>query len=88
MGNEVLCVDLQHIHFFTGSGKTTLLRDIARLLSKSKRVMIVDTSNQIGGGGNIPHSSIGDARRMQIPLGQEQHNVMLEAVQNHNPGIF
>lgn len=68
-----------------GSGKTTLLRDIARILSKKRRVIVVDTSNEIGGDGNIPHQAIGRARRMQVSQPANQYEVMIEAVENHNP---
>ncbi|KAA8539259.1 hypothetical protein F0562_025951 [Nyssa sinensis] len=70
-----------------GVGKTTLIREIARMLADEhkKRVVIVDTSNEIGGDGDIPHSGIGRARRMQVPNVNMQHNVMIEAVENHMP---
>ncbi|XP_052200597.1 protein SEEDLING PLASTID DEVELOPMENT 1 isoform X1 [Diospyros lotus] len=70
-----------------GVGKTTLIREIARMLADEhkKRVVIVDTSNEIGGDGDIPHSGIGRARRMQVPNVDMQHNVMIEAVENHMP---
>ncbi|KAK4435966.1 protein SEEDLING PLASTID DEVELOPMENT 1 [Sesamum alatum] len=70
-----------------GVGKTTLIREIARILAddQKKRVVIVDTSNEIGGDGDVPHSGIGRARRMQVPNVQLQHNVMIEAVENHMP---
>ncbi|XAR52328.1 hypothetical protein NMG60_11020323 [Bertholletia excelsa] len=70
-----------------GVGKTTLIREIARMLAddQKKRVVIVDTSNEIGGDGDIPHSGIGHARRMQVPNVNMQHNVMIEAVENHMP---
>ncbi|KAK4480364.1 hypothetical protein RD792_013436 [Penstemon davidsonii] len=70
-----------------GVGKTTLIREIARILAddKKKRVVIVDTSNEIGGDGDVPHSGIGRARRMQVPNVHLQHNVMIEAVENHMP---
>ena len=66
-------------------GKTTLLREAARLLAESKRVVIVDTSNEIGGDGDVPHPAVGHARRMQVRLPSLQHEVMIEAVENHNP---
>ncbi|KAL2938770.1 Uncharacterized protein RDABS01_022219 [Bienertia sinuspersici] len=70
-----------------GVGKTTLIREIARMLADdhNKRVVIVDTSNEIGGDGDVPHSGIGRARRMQVPNVDMQHNVMIEAVENHMP---
>ncbi|KAL5569422.1 hypothetical protein UlMin_025997 [Ulmus minor] len=70
-----------------GVGKTTLIREIARMLADDhmKRVVIVDTSNEIGGDGDVPHSGIGRARRMQVPNVNMQHNVMIEAVENHMP---
>ncbi|GMG99439.1 hypothetical protein Nepgr_001279 [Nepenthes gracilis] len=70
-----------------GVGKTTLIREIARMLADQlkKRVVIVDTSNEIGGDGDVPHSGIGHARRMQVPNVNMQHNVMIEAVENHMP---
>ncbi|CAN1258182.1 Protein SEEDLING PLASTID DEVELOPMENT 1, partial [Linum perenne] len=70
-----------------GVGKTTLIREIARMLAddQGKRVIIVDTSNEIGGDGDVPHSGIGSARRMQVPNVHLQHNVMIEAVENHMP---
>lgn len=70
-----------------GVGKTTIIRDIARMLADdyNKRVMIVDTSNEIGGDGDIPHSGIGYARRMQVPHSDMQHKVLIEAVENHMP---
>lgn len=72
-----------------GVGKTTAIRELARLLADSeelrKRVVIVDTSNEIGGDGDVPHPGIGGARRMQVPVPEEQHKVMIEAVENHMP---
>ncbi|KAL0452123.1 UNVERIFIED_CONTAM: protein SEEDLING PLASTID DEVELOPMENT 1 [Sesamum latifolium] len=70
-----------------GVGKTTLIREIARILAddQKKRVVIVDTSNEIGGDGDVPHCGIGRARRMQVPNVHLQHNVMIEAVENHMP---
>ncbi|KAI9098524.1 hypothetical protein K1719_025149 [Acacia pycnantha] len=70
-----------------GVGKTTLIREIARMLADEfmKRVVIVDTSNEIGGDGDIPHAGIGRARRMQVPNVNLQHNIMIEAVENHMP---
>jgi stage III sporulation protein SpoIIIAA len=73
-----------------GVGKTTLLREAARVLADDlgKRVVIVDTSNEIAGDGDIPHSGIGRARRMQVPSPNEQHAVMIEAVENHMPEVI
>jgi stage III sporulation protein SpoIIIAA len=72
-----------------GVGKTTLLREAARVLAdQKKRVVIVDTSNEIGGDGDIPHPAIGRARRMQVPLPSLQHEVMIEAVENHMPEVI
>ncbi|RLT41352.1 MAG: AAA family ATPase, partial [Chloroflexi bacterium] len=68
-----------------GVGKTTLLREAARVLSDKKRVVIVDTSNEIAGDGDIPHPAIGRARRMQVAEPELQHEVMIEAVENHMP---
>ncbi len=73
-----------------GVGKTTLLREAARVLADDlrKRVMIVDTSNEIGGDGDIPHPAVGRARRMQVPTPSMQHAVMIEAVENHMPEVI
>ena len=70
-----------------GVGKTTMLRETARVLSveAQKRVVIVDTSNEIAGDGDVPHPAIGRARRMQVPTPSQQHGVMIEAVENHMP---
>ncbi len=68
-----------------GVGKTTLLREAARVLAETRRVVIVDTSNEIGGDGDVPHPAIGRARRMQVATPLLQHEVMIEAVENHNP---
>jgi stage III sporulation protein SpoIIIAA len=70
-----------------GVGKTTMLREVARVLADDlrKRVVIVDTSNEIAGDGDIPHPAIGHARRMQVPTPAQQHAVMIEAVENHMP---
>ena len=68
-----------------GVGKTTLLREASRVLSVKQRVVIVDTSNEIAGDGDIPHPSIGRARRMQVATPTLQHEVMIEAVENHMP---
>lgn len=71
-----------------GVGKTTILREAARVLGQSKRVVIVDTSNEIGGDGDIPHPAVGRARRMQVPTPALQHEVMIEAVENHMPEVI
>jgi stage III sporulation protein SpoIIIAA len=71
-----------------GIGKTTMLREAARILADEKRVIIVDTSNEIGGDGDVPHPAVGKARRMQVPTPSLQHEVMIEAVENHNPEII
>tara|TARA_A100001037_G_scaffold25361_1_gene20678 strand:- start:2148 stop:3821 length:1674 start_codon:yes stop_codon:yes gene_type:complete len=72
-----------------GVGKTTILRELARILSDSnKRVIIVDTSNEIAGDGDIPHPAIGKARRMQVPTPAMQHATMIEAVENHMPEVI
>ena len=72
-----------------GRGKTTKLREVARVLSDEfkKRVVIVDTSNEIAGDGDIPHPAIGHARRMQVTTPEDQHAVMIEAVENHMPEV-
>ncbi|HEV2952936.1 MAG TPA: AAA family ATPase, partial [Candidatus Dormibacteraeota bacterium] len=73
-----------------GIGKTTILRECARVLADElrKRVVIVDTSNEIGGDGDIPHPGIGRARRMQVRTPSLQHAVMIEAVENHMPEVI
>jgi stage III sporulation protein SpoIIIAA len=73
-----------------GVGKTTILREAARVLADelSKRVIVVDTSNEIAGDGDVPHPGIGRARRMQVPSPDEQHAVMIEAVENHMPQVI
>jgi len=73
-----------------GVGKTTMLREVARVLADElgKRVVVVDTSNEIGGDGDIPHPAIGRARRMQVPHPDQQHSVMIEAVENHMPEVI
>ncbi len=72
-----------------GVGKTTLLREAARVLADDlgKRVVVVDTSNEIAGDGDIPHPGIGRARRMQVVSPDQQHAVMIEAVENHMPEV-
>ena len=73
-----------------GVGKTTKLREAARFLSTEcdRRVMIIDTSNEIGGEGDIPHPGIGYARRMQVVSPEIQDKVMIEAVENHTPQVI
>jgi len=71
-----------------GVGKTTMLREAARILAESKRVVVVDTSNEIGGDGDVAHPAVGRARRMQVATPILQHEVMIEAVENHNPEVI
>jgi stage III sporulation protein SpoIIIAA len=73
-----------------GVGKTTKLRELARVLADDvgKRVVVVDTSNEIGGDGDVPHPGIGNARRMQVARPDRQHAVMIEAVENHMPEVI
>ncbi|MBD3883398.1 AAA family ATPase [Phormidium tenue FACHB-886] len=73
-----------------GVGKTTALREIARVLADelNKRVVIIDTSNEIAGDGDVPHPAIGRARRMQVARPELQHQVMIEAVENHMPEVI
>ena len=75
---------------YPGVGKTTVLREIARVLADEmdRRVVVIDTSNEIAGDGDIPHPAIGRARRMQVPDPQHQHRVMIEAVENHMPEVI
>ncbi len=72
-----------------GVGKTTKLREVARVLADEfdRRVVVVDTNNEIGGGGDVPHPAIGRARRMQVPHDRAQYEVMIEAVENHMPQV-
>ncbi|MCR4784258.1 MAG: AAA family ATPase, partial [bacterium] len=72
-----------------GVGKTTVLREISRVLADElkQRVVIVDTSNEIAGDGDIPHPGVGSARRLQVADPALQHNVMIEAVENHTPQV-
>ena len=73
-----------------GIGKTTVLREVARVLADElrKRVIVIDTSNEIAGDGDIPHPAIGHARRMQVAHPSMQHAVMIEAVENHMPEVI
>ncbi|WP_255142097.1 AAA family ATPase [Synechococcus sp. EJ6-Ellesmere] len=73
-----------------GVGKTTALREIARVLADDleRRVVVIDTSNEIAGDGDIPHPAIGRARRMQVARPEQQHQVMIEAVENHMPEVI
>ncbi len=73
-----------------GIGKTTLLRETARVLADEvgKRVVVIDTSNEIAGDGDIPHFGIGFSRRIQVPSPDRQHMVMIEAVENHTPEVI
>ena len=73
-----------------GVGKTTIIREIARIFADEieKRVVIIDTSNEIAGDSDIPHSGIGRARRMQVAKTEYQHQVMIEAVENHMPQVI
>ena len=73
-----------------GVGKTTIIREIARVFADEmeKRVIIIDTSNEISGDSDIPHIGIGRARRMQVPKTEFQHQIMIEAVENHMPQVI
>ena len=73
-----------------GVGKTTIIREISRILADEieKRVIIIDTSNEIAGDSNISHFGIGRARRMQVPKPELQHQVMIEAIENHMPEVI
>ena len=73
-----------------GVGKTTMIREISRVLSDEmeKRVVIIDTSNEIAGDSDVPNAGIGRARRMQVSRSEDQHNVMIEAVENHMPEVI
>ena len=73
-----------------GVGKTTMLREVARVLADDvgKRVVVVDTSNEIAGDGDVPHPAIGSARRLQVARTELQHRVMIEAVENHMPEVI
>src|SRR4030043_265942 len=73
-----------------GIGKTTMLREVARVLADEvqKKGIVIDTSHEIAGDGDIPHPAIGHARRMQVAAPAEQHSVMIEAVENHMPEVI
>jgi len=73
-----------------GVGKTTIIREMARIIAdeSKKRVVIIDTANEIAGESDIPHSSIGGARRMQVAQPEHQHRIMIEAVENHMPEVI
>ena len=73
-----------------GVGKTTKLREISRLVADEmgKRVVVVDTSNEIAGDGDVAHPAIGKARRMQVPQPEFQKDIMIEAVENHTPEVI
>jgi stage III sporulation protein SpoIIIAA len=85
-----LTVPGTHSFFANGfvSHNTTMLREAARILAENKRVVIVDTSNEIGGDGDVPHPAVGRARRMQVREPNLQHEVMIEGVENHNPEVI
>eukprot|EP00980_Cylindrotheca_fusiformis_P001313 scaffold333_cov133-Cylindrotheca_fusiformis.AAC.39 len=71
-----------------GSGKTTIVREVTRVLAERLNVVIVDTSNEIAGDGDVPHPCVGYARRMMVPSLDKQSAVMIECVQNHTPGVM
>ena len=87
-----ICLQNKSILFLgrPGVGKTTKLREIARLMADdlAKRVVIVDTSNEIAGDGDTPHPAVGHARRMQVRQPEYQKDVMIEAVENHTPEVI
>ena len=87
-----ICIQGKSILFLgrPGVGKTTKLREISRLVADElgKRVVIVDTSNEIAGDGDTPHPAIGAARRMQVPQPEFQKDIMIEAVENHTPEVI
>jgi stage III sporulation protein SpoIIIAA len=83
------CVVSHHaLCFSLGSGKTTIVRETARLLAEHANVVIVDTSNEIAGDGNVPHLCVGFARRMMVRNLNKQAEVMIECVQNHTPEVM
>lgn len=71
-----------------GAGKTTLLRSCSRMLAEDLRVIVVDTSDEIAGAGVIPHPAVGRARKMSVPFHKSQHEVMIQAVENHWPQVL
>ena len=71
-----------------GSGKSSVIREIANTLAETQLVFVVDTSNEICGDGDVPHSCVGRARRMMVPNIGQQHDVMIECVQNHTPDVI
>lgn len=87
-----ICLQGKSILFLgkPGVGKTTKLREISRLVADElgKRVVIVDTSNEIAGDGDTPHPAVGHARRMQVRQPEFQKDVMIEAVENHTPEVI
>ena len=86
------CVQGKSILFLgpPGVGKTTKLREISRLVADElgKRVVVVDTSNEIAGDGDVPHPAVGSARRMQVAQPELQKDIMIEAVENHTPEVI
>lgn len=89
MQSVFACPSLHYNSLLRSAGKTTLLRDITSMLADSfnKLVIIVDPSQEIGGGGAMPHSCIGSARRMTGTSSQSKHEVLQEAVTNHGPEV-
>ena len=95
-GNAILIDDLLEnnksilVMGAPSKGKTTLLREVAHILSMNnhQRVVIVDTSNEIAGEGDVPHAAVGRSRRLQVAADRSQHMVMIEAVENHNPQVI
>lgn len=87
-----ICLQNKSILFLgrPGVGKTTKLREISRLVADelAKRVVIVDTSNEIAGDGDVPHPAVGHARRMQVRQPEFQKDIMIEAVENHTPEVI
>lgn len=70
------------------SGKTSVIRDIARVLSKKQSVVVIDKSNEIAGDGTLPHENVNESRRMMVPRGKSQQDVMIECVENHAPQVM
>ena len=73
-----------------GKGKTTMLRSASKYLSdiKHQRVVIIDSSDEIAGSGNVPHPAVGSSRKMPVPFNKSQHDVLIEAVENHYPTVI